>query len=43
MSHKQSRLKLTPLKSAMLAAAMGVSGSVSAAELWSNDDYLFQH
>lgn len=41
MAQKHVRLQLTPLKSAMLAVALGASGSVTAAELWSNGDYSF--
>ncbi len=39
MAQNNTRLKLTPLKAAMLAVAMGATGSATAAELWNNGDY----
>ncbi len=41
MTQTNTKLKLNPLKLAMMAAALGVSGSTMAAEIFNNGDYSF--
>ena len=41
MNQDNKKLKLKPLKIALMAATLGLSGSVMSAELFNNGDYSF--
>ena len=41
MAQNKTRFQLKPLKLAMMAAALGMTGSSMSAEIWSNGDYSF--
>jgi hypothetical protein len=41
MAQNNTRFQLKPLKLAMMAATLGMTGSAMSAEIWSNGDYSF--
>ena len=41
MAQYKSRFQLKPLKLAMMAATLGLTGNAMSAEIWGNGDYSF--